>query len=224
MQISSKRRAATAIVPVLLALWISGCAGSLSRTARSTYREEGLASWYGTDFYGRRTASGDRYDMYAMTAAHRTLPLGMEVFVTNRETDRRVKVRINDRGPFVAGRIIDLSYAAARKLGLADAGVAPVILEAFAAIPPPTAAATPGAAPAGFFSIQVGAFASAPNAERLRAQLVPEFPEVRVVTFEDNRGLWHRVRAGRFVTEAQAARTARNLEARGFTTFVVRED
>lgn len=90
---------------------------------------EGEASWYGGDYQGRRAADGQRYNMYELTAAHRTLPLGIEVKVTNLENGRSVDVVITDRGPFVEGRIIDLSFAAAQALGMLDAGVARVRIE-----------------------------------------------------------------------------------------------
>ncbi len=90
------------------------------------YREVGLASWYGGYFHGRRTSSGDVYDMYRMTAAHKSLPLPTYVRVTHQGNGRSVVLRVNDRGPFVEDRIIDLSYAAAAKLGMADSGTAPV--------------------------------------------------------------------------------------------------
>ena len=93
------------------------------------FRETGRASWYGRFFHGRRTANGERYDMHALTAAHRTLPLGSYVRVTNPSTDRSVVVRINDRGPFARGRIIDLSMAAAHALGMQRAGTASVKIE-----------------------------------------------------------------------------------------------
>lgn len=94
-----------------------------------TFRQTGMATWYGKRFHGRRTASGERYDMHALTAAHRTLPLGACVRVTALGGARSVIVRINDRGPFVRGRIIDLSYAAAQALGVGSAGSAQVTLE-----------------------------------------------------------------------------------------------
>jgi rare lipoprotein A len=229
LQMHLRAGAAPAFLLPLAALLFLGCAGAPRGTAPAPWRQEGIASWYGSDFDGRRTASGERYNMYAMTAAHKTLPLGTEVQVTHRETGRKIKVRINDRGPFVAGRIIDLSYAAAHKLGSAEAGTAPVIVEA--RLPPSTEPAAPAgpdapasAAAAGPFSIQVGAFASRANADRLRAQYLPEFREVRNVVIEDNRGTWYRVRAGRFPTEEQAGEAARALEARAVTGFVVRED
>ena len=103
------------------------------------YVERGLASWYGRNFHGRRTSAGEPYDMYAMTAAHKTLPLPTYVQVTDLDTGNRVVVRVNDRGPFVEGRIIDLSYVAAVKLGIATAGTARVEVRALdpPAVDPP---------------------------------------------------------------------------------------
>lgn len=94
-----------------------------------TYREVGQASWYGKPFHGRRTASGERYDMHAMTAAHKTLPFGTELRVTNLDNKRAVVVKVNDRGPFVKGRILDVSRRAAERLGFRDKGVTTVRLE-----------------------------------------------------------------------------------------------
>jgi len=108
-----------------------GCAGKhapLTVPASAGYTEEGVASWYGTKYHGRATASGERYDMHAMTAAHPTLPFGVVVEVTHLGNQRRVRVRINDRGPFKKGRIIDLSYAAARELRMVRDGTARVRL------------------------------------------------------------------------------------------------
>ena len=95
-------------------------------------REKGIASWYGGKFHGRKTASGERYDMNKMTAAHKTLPFGTRVRVTNLDTGRKVVVRINDRGPFIRGRVIDLSRAAARKMDMIQAGTARVLVEVLA--------------------------------------------------------------------------------------------
>jgi rare lipoprotein A len=94
-----------------------------------THELVGMASWYGERFHGRQTASGERYDMYAMTAAHKTLPFGTMVRVTDLETRKTVIVRITDRGPFTAGRVVDLSYAAASEIGMIQAGVVRVRLD-----------------------------------------------------------------------------------------------
>ena len=92
--------------------------------------QSGIASWYGIDFHGKTTSNGEMYNMYAMTAAHKTLPLGVYVKVSNKDNGRDAVVRINDRGPFVAGRIIDLSYSAAKDLGVVEGGTASVTIEA----------------------------------------------------------------------------------------------
>lgn len=98
-------------------------------SAPEGYREEGIASWYGTKFHGRRTSNGEIYNMYGMTAAHRSLPIPSYVRVTNKRNKRSVVVRVNDRGPFHGNRIIDLTYSAAKKLGYVNQGTAPVIVE-----------------------------------------------------------------------------------------------
>ncbi|HQT95596.1 MAG TPA: septal ring lytic transglycosylase RlpA family protein [Thermoanaerobaculaceae bacterium] len=125
--------------------------------------EEGLASWYGEPYHGRPTASGPRYDMWAMTAAHRTLPFGTVVRVTNLDSHRQAEVTINDRGPFVAGRILDLSRRAAEALGAIGPGVIPVRLEVRR-----LGDGMPGEP---CWEVQVGAFARQGNAARARANL-----------------------------------------------------
>ena len=127
------------------------------------FTERGVASWYGTKFHGRRTSSGETYDMYGMTAAHRTLPLPTYVRVRNLSPGREIVVRVNDRGPFHDDRILDLSYAAATKLGIARRGTG--LVEVRALDPGSTAAA-----PATIF-IQAGAFRTSANASRMRAGL-----------------------------------------------------
>ena len=230
MQMAARLGAAA----TLAALALGGCAAPRPREEPANWREEGIASWYGADFHGRRTANGERYDMYAMTAAHKTLPLGTPVTVTHRGTGRRIRVRINDRGPFVAGRIIDHSYAAARSLGTAEAGVAPVLVEAhlpaaaFARARTPAAApgasSVPGPALSGAFSVQVGSFAVEGNARRLAARYDRPATPARVVVHEDNRGKWWRVRLGGYADEFEADAAAAAFAEQGLAAFVVRED
>jgi len=116
------------IVPLLLVI-IALNTGCVSFGGRPAYDEVGEASWYGKPYHGRLTANGEKYNMRKLTAAHRTLPFDTKVRVTNLRNGRRVKVRINDRGPFVRGRIIDLSWKAAKKLKMIEDGVVPVGLE-----------------------------------------------------------------------------------------------
>ncbi len=128
---------------------------------QDTVVQDGVASWYGADFHGRTTSNGEVYDMDAFTAAHRTLPFGSRVRVTNQENGRQVVVRINDRGPFVAGRIIDLSRAAATLLDMLGPGTVAVRLEVLA----------PAAPEQRVFAVQVGAFVKAENAQRVQYDL-----------------------------------------------------
>ena len=136
------------------------------------YVERGIASWYGTKFHGRRTSSGEPYDMYRMTAAHKTLPLPTYVQVTNLRNGRSVVVRVNDRGPFHENRIIDLSYAAARKLDMIATGTAPVEVRALDPGQPRPRRADIRPHPDLKFHVQVGAFHDRANAERLRRRLI----------------------------------------------------
>ena len=138
------------------------------------YVEKGIASWYGEQFHGRRTSSGETYDMYAMTAAHKTLPLPTFVQVTNLKNGKRVVLRVNDRGPFHGNRIIDLSYTAAAKLDILASGTGLVELRVRAAdsdVARPVATPVPDATGSDTFYIQIGAFSSRANAEKLRDRL-----------------------------------------------------
>jgi rare lipoprotein A len=186
-----------------------------STAAPGQYVEEGVASWYGVPFNGHRTSDGEIYDMYQMTAAHRTLPFGSVVEVTDLSNGRKVDVRINDRGPFVANRIIDLSYSAAQALGMVGPGTAPVRLQVVSGSNPLE----------GFFGVQVGAFQVQANADRLRASLSARYSPITIVPYESPSGLFYRVRVGRMPTEAAAHDLAAQLRADDqLMTFVVRLD
>ena|SRR6266404_5731125 len=130
MTISTRRLRGTLLV---LALWLSACSAVPPRPApgQPTFTETGVASWYGRYHHGKTTAAGERFDMNRLTAAHRSLPFNTTVRVTNLENRKTVKVRINDRGPYVRTRIIDLSSRAARELGIDANGVVQVRLEVF---------------------------------------------------------------------------------------------
>ena len=134
------------------------------------YKEEGVASWYGTKFHGRPTANGEPYSLYGMTAAHRTLPIPAYVKVTHLANGRTAIVRVNDRGPFHSERIIDLSYAAAVKLGYAEQGTAKVLIEVID--PKNHDAAVAASENNQSYLLQVGAFKSLQSAARLRAKLI----------------------------------------------------
>ena len=166
--------------------------------------ETGLASWYGEPYHGRPTASGEIYNMNAPTAAHRTLPFQTWVRVTNLENNRVTNVRINDRGPFIEGRIIDLSRAAAAVIDMVGPGTALVRLEVVQ-----TAAGEPS--PRARYSVQVGAFLVEENALRLQARLAQRYGDVFVQRQQAADGLYHRVRVGRKHTLAEALALASEL-------------
>lgn len=154
------------------------------------YVEEGVASWYGNKFHGRRTSSGEEYDMYALTAAHTRLPLPTYVRVTNLENNRSVVVRVNDRGPFAHNRIIDLSYAAAHRLDVVDSGTARVRIEAL------SGHGGNEELPSDRVRIQVGAFGESANAQRLKQRLERAGIEPVQLLSEGGRRAVHRVQVG----------------------------
>ena len=194
--------------------------------------ERGIASWYGSDFHGRPTSTGEIYNMYAHTAAHKTLPLHTYVEVTNQKNGKKTVVRINDRGPFVDGRIIDLSYTAASELGMAEEGLAPVQVVALGYaregweggkwvreyVKPPSYRV-------GDFAIQVGSFIQQDNAQRLYASLSGKYTGTSISTYERGTQRFYRVWVGQYsrLEEAQAA--AKNLQEQGFAqAFVIARD
>jgi rare lipoprotein A len=193
------------------------------------FSETGIASWYGQDFHGKKTSNSEIYNMHAMTSAHKTLPFGTMVEVHNLENDHKIIVRINDRGPFVGSRIIDLSFEAARRIDMIRNGTARVKIRAigmddvyFAALDGKT---HDGIFYTGDFTIQAGAFADADNAQRLKTVLGQYHSEIEIKSFEKNGMILHRVRAGRFTSLAQARNLERELIANGFAdVFVVSRD
>jgi rare lipoprotein A len=170
----------------------------------------GVASWYGGEFHGRSTSSGEVYDMYQLTCAHNTLPLGTVVMVTNLENGRSLELKVNDRGPFVKERILDVSYAAAQMLGMWEKGTAPVKVEVI----------VPGVEPVQRFTLQVGSFGDETNAQRLAEQLRKNFENVYVATVETLTQKYHRVRVGQFDTKDAALIIAQKLSEMGFKVLV----
>jgi len=193
------------------------------------FRQKGTASWYGKKFHGRKTSNGETYDMYGISAAHKTLPFGTMVRVHNLRNGREMDVRINDRGPFVKGRIIDLSYGAANRLGVVGPGTAPVEIVALAA--PAREVTEPGGQArlvavdltSGNFTFQVGAFQDRNNAERLAAKLKNSHAHVHVASFDRGDGMFHRVRVGRATTLAEADAYEQALIRQGYDVFIVAE-
>jgi rare lipoprotein A len=175
--------------------------------------EEGIASWYGHPYHGRHSASGEIYNMYAMTAAHRTLPFGTQVRVHDLQNSRDVDVRINDRGPFVEGRIIDLSYAAAQAMGMN--GIARVRLEILG---------LGSTSEPGVYAVQVGAFRDPANADRLKALIEASYAPVVIQSFDRGDGIFYRVRVGHESSEDAAGELAAKLRSANLATatFIVR--
>lgn len=191
----------------------------------------GKASWYGKKFHGRRTSSGEIYDMYKRTAAHKTLPLGTYVKVTLLSTKKYAIVRINDRGPFVKGRVIDLSYAVAKELDVVGPGVVDVKVVALGkevGTMPANQGAKPlvelGGLKTGDFTIQVGAFQEKENALKLAEGLRDHFEYVQVSVYVDeNKRTLHRVHVSKTNTLSHAGEMEKKLEDMGFRgAFIVR--
>lgn len=181
--------------------------------------EVGPASWYGVPYHGRQTASGEVYDMNELTAAHRTLPLGTRLIVTNLDNGQVVEVRVNDRGPFVGERILDLSYGAAQVLGAVGPGVIPVRLRVIAV--PGDPRGPPTAAPGVPFCVQVGAFTDRARAETLRLAVERDGSEARVFEAVVDRETFYRVRVGSYADRAAARAAAERLAGRGYRAVVV---
>jgi rare lipoprotein A len=181
------------------------------------YVERGTASWYGPGFHGNKTANGEQYDMHKLTAAHRTLPLGSIAVVRSATTGKEVTVRINDRGPFAKGRVLDLSYGGARMLGMIGQGTDQIELRVIGF--------QGRTADMGFLRVQIGSFAEPQNAATLlhRAQRI--YPGGRVQAVDLPNGRRYRVQVGEFKTETQAESAATKLEADlGLDSFVFRDD
>jgi rare lipoprotein A len=205
------------LLAVAIALLVSGCAKKKKTAApppapKVGAEETGIASWYGKPYHGRASASGEIYDMEKLTAAHRTLPFGSVVRVHNLDNDHEVEVRINDRGPFVEGRVIDLSHAAARDIAMIGPGIAKVRLRILV---------LPEAGPASYFAVQAGAFRDRGNAGRLRARMEKEYGSARLQVRESDPPLW-RVLVGREASEEGAEALARRLRPETGSAFVVR--
>ncbi len=179
------------------------------------YTEEGIASWYGVPYHGRPAADGEIYDMEKLVAAHRVLPFNTWIKVTNLANNESVNVRVIDRGPFVHGRILDLSKAAARDIGLLGPGVGKVRIEVISA---------PRDVPANdFYAVQTGAFAARDSAERLRQQYARKFGNAQLAFKAAPTPLW-RVLVGKEPSLEAAQQLAVVLGAENKNVFVVRLD
>lgn len=227
MTAPSARHFRLPLLLVLLACSLLSCTGRTSvRDGGSAgqpagypvgYTERGVASWYGQGFHGNKTANGEQYDMHQFTAAHRTLPLGSVLQVKSLSNGRTVVVRVNDRGPFAKHRILDLSLAAAQRLGMTGAGTDQIELRVTAY------QGRPGAM--GYLRVQVASFAEQTNAQSLAGRLKSQYPDVRVAQVELPTGIRYRVLVGRFTSEQQAEAVADRLGAQfSVEPLVLRDD
>ncbi|QOY86099.1 septal ring lytic transglycosylase RlpA family protein [Paludibaculum fermentans] len=211
-----RREAALLCSCALLAL--AGCSRH-KHTARTPaapapgWSEIGIASWYGNPYHGRPTSSGEIYDMEQMTAAHRTLPFGAIVRVTNLTNNKKIEVRINDRGPFAAGRIVDISRAAARNINMIGPGTARVRLELLSYAGTPTTSAT--------YTVQVGRFFSEHEGARLRKNLMKKYQSVDLIERPATPGSYL-LRVGRTSTQDEAQVIADEISKDVGIGYVVR--
>ena len=198
-----------ALTTLLSLTLLAGCSNNRKVSTSLEPRvplQRGTASWYGPNFQGHRTANGERYDMHDKTAAHPTLPFGTQLGVRNIRTGREVVVRVNDRGPFSKRRILDLSYAAAKEIGVVGPGTASVELY----LVPPTGAPQR-------YTVQVGAFGDPERATALKNEIARYYPEAVV----DSDGTWHRVQIGAFDDRDHAESLRRELIVIGMQAVVV---
>ena len=204
-----------AILTLLFLLLLTSCAAPRlrSRAWEELSGEVGMASWYGHPYHGRRTSSGEIYDMHQLTAAHREIPLGSWVEVTNLNNSRSLTVRINDRGPFVDGRIIDLSYASAVLIGVVGPGVVPVRVRL-------ASAPQRGLDPARY-SVQVASFVAESNALALKAELEQKVAGVHLVKALIGGEMYYRIRVGQFVSRAEAKTAAERLASLGYRVLIM---
>ncbi len=207
--LSKKLRLLSILCSIVL---LASCAGK--SYFRSGNVQKGLASWYGPDFHGKLTSNREIYNMHALTAAHKTLPFGVYVRVTNLNNGKSIVVRINDRGPFIKGRIIDLSYAAAKKLGLDISGVAPVKIKVLKKYSPRKSSQK--------FSVQVGSFISKKNAKILKRKLQKNYWNVYISKIKASSKTFYRVRIkARSVKSAE--KIAKKLMKQGYRINVLEE-
>jgi len=187
----------------------------------SNFYQSGIASWYGGKFHGRRTSNGEVYDMHKLTAAHKELPFNTLVEVENTQNHKKVLVRINDRGPFVKQRIIDLSYKAAQKIDMAETGTAPVVLRivpAESATSPDIQSAPGVTPPQNAYFLQAGAYRDRDNAHRMLRQILAASPGVTFKIYQDN-GIY-RIVSDYMDTRQAALEAKRRLDLAQIESFV----
>jgi len=215
------RKFAVAVI-LLAGIAVQGCRAAPPHIVRFPgypigFVERGEASWYGPGFHGNKTANGERYDMHQLTAAHQTLPLGSVAVVRSMTSGRQVTVRINDRGPFARGRVLDLSLAGAQAIGMTGNGTDKIELRVVDYVP--------RLGGMGVLRVQIGAFSDLENARALFTQARSEFAGGRIVQVDLPEGRRYRVQIGQFRTEAEAQTASARLDRMlNLQSFVIRDD
>jgi rare lipoprotein A len=188
----------------------------IAKASAKGFKQRGIASWYGKKFHGRKTSNGEIYDMYKMTAAHKTLPLGSIVKVKNLNNNKEIIVRINDRGPFIAKRIIDLSYTGAKRLDIVGPGTAPVEISVLSSIKNNKKHIKTGKKDKEIM-VQIGAFANLENARAQKAFLLKKYKQSVIITKSVQKSkVYYKVKAVGFRTLTEADRYALKLMESGF--------
>ncbi len=207
-------------------LYLSSCAVVPRGVIQPPETDYVTASWYGQKFHGRPTASGEKFNMYAMTCAHKEFPFGTRLGVTNVKNNKSVVVTVNDRGPFVHGRDLDLSYAAAKEIGLMEQGVGRIRIRYLGrdmryvkrvSYVSPVSSIGP-------FTIQMGSFREKSNAERLKQGLELKYGDVYMATIYINGQKFHRVRIGTFSSRDPAYSLAKTLAEEGYSIFIMKKE
>jgi rare lipoprotein A len=186
---------------------------SLAPVPEQIFRETGTAAWCGRELHGRKTASGEMFNMYALSAAHRTLPFGTIIRVTNLDNLKSVNVKISDRGPFIKSRVLDVSFGAAKELDFVAQGTARVKIETLEAVRVPS-----------LYTVQAAIFAEEENARLLKDRIHKKFEGVSIVPFETNLTRFFRVLVGSYASEEQADHAASKLMLEGLEPIVMRKD
>lgn len=213
---------ARCIVVVVLVI-LHACSTSRQEVAPET--SYAVASWYGPDFHGRPTSSGEIFDMYSMTCAHKVYPFGTKLKVTNTANKKTVECIVNDRGPFVGGRDLDLSYAAAKEIGVIGPGTGKVLIEVNGRdVSYIRTVRMQGAGKTGLFAVQVGAFNDSVNAIRLKKALNLKYGNVYIQEAEIKGTTFYRVRVGNFEALTGAVSMAEQLGQEGYPVMVVKAD
>lgn len=213
--------AAPAVSLLLCLVLLYACASAPPGLVQPPRTDYLTASWYGPKFHGRTTASGERYDMYAMTCAHKEYPFGTKLRVTYLKTKKSAEVVVNDRGPFIRGRDLDLSFAAAKKIGLVTEGVGKVKVQFLGRDSRYVrTAGSPASGVSGPYTVQVGSFAEKRNAEHLKRGLKVRFKNTYISTARVNGRTYYRVRVGTFRKMQNAYDFAMSLAGEGYQTLI----